>query len=641
MKYIAKIGAILVMMATSGGAAGAQDLQEMLTDLGAEPCEDSSLLCVTIDAPKDHFANDASDTLPVTFAVSLASEPSAGILFYAVGGPGGSGLASADSYMAAFDEDVRSRLDFVFFDQRGTGPHHGLDCPLAQGSFDRSDVTLQDEAALLATVQAYVTNCQAELDRRDILPFVGTDQAIRDLELFRQAIGAPQVWLYGESYGTQFMQSYATAFPDAINGVILDGVVDLNLSEDGFYRGYVLAAERILSRTFAACDANSDCAKDMGAPTKLVYDRLVTETSAGRSKVAFPLTDGSSVERVLTSGMVETNAFYALYSPDGRSAFLRALAAFAQGDAVPMLRLAYSNLYIDPDTEIGFADPSWFGAAYFAINCMDYGDGAGTPEADAQRILAQARTLEPDVPHLFRSYYMERLVCALWPSAGKPERPEPFAGGDYPTLILNSDTDPITPVTMAYAVLDNVRNGTMVVMQGGPHVIWGRGLYCPDKTVSQLIFDGTPPVAPLQLCRQDFLGPYTPLTLTAKTQAIDAFALGQAVEAELGASADYADWSYSDVLEYSCDHGGRIKAIPTDTGAALQFTGCAMWPALTLYGDGTVTFADDGSDVLTLDLDVLGDAKGHFTYSSDRSAGTSWVTGRLDGKDAATPRPIP
>jgi hypothetical protein len=367
----------------------------------------------------------------------------------------------------------------------------------------------------------------------------------------------------------------------------------------------------------------------------------VTETSAGLSKVAFPLTDGSAAERVLTAGMVETNAFYALYSPDGRSAFLRALAAFAQGDSVPMLRLAYANLYIDPETETGFADPSWFGAAYFAINCMDYGDGAGTPEADAQRILAQARTLEPDVPHLFRSYYMERLVCAFWPSAGKPERPEPFAGGDYPTLILNSDTDPITPVTMAYSVFDNVRNGAMVVMQGGPHVIWGRGLSCPDKTVSQLIFDGTPPAAPLQLCRQDFLGPYTPLTLTTKTLAIDAFALGQAVEAELDASADYADWSYSDVLEYSCDHGGRIKAIPTDTGAALQFTGCAMWPALTLYGDGTVTFADDRSDVLTLDLDVLGDAKGHFTYSSDRSAGTSWVTGRLDGEDAATPRPIP
>jgi pimeloyl-ACP methyl ester carboxylesterase len=257
MKYIAKIGAILVMMATSAGVARAQDLQKMLTDLGAEPCEDSSLLCLTIDAPKDHFANDPSDTLPMTFAVSPASEPSTGILFYAVGGPGGSGLASADSYMAAFDEDVRSRLDFVFFDQRGTGPNHGLDCPLAQGSFDRSDVTLQDEAALLATVQAYVTDCQDELDRTDILPFVGTDQAIRDLELFRQAIGAPQVWLYGESYGTQFMQSYATAFPDAIKGVILDGVVDLNLSEDGFYRGYVLAAERILSRTFAACDANS------------------------------------------------------------------------------------------------------------------------------------------------------------------------------------------------------------------------------------------------------------------------------------------------------------------------------------------------------------------------------------------------
>ncbi|MES2143688.1 MAG: alpha/beta fold hydrolase [Pseudomonadota bacterium] len=641
MKPLGKLAAAIVGAVLAGGIAQAQGLQDVIEKMGAERCADSSLLCVTIEVPRDHFANDPSETLPITFAVSPASEQSEGILFYAVGGPGGSGLASAESYIAAFDQDVQSRLDFVFFDQRGTGPDHGLDCPLAQGVFDRSEVTLADEAALLATVQSYVIDCQAELDRTDILPFVGTSQAIRDLELFRQAIGAPKVWLYGESYGTQFMQSYATAFPDAVRGLILDGVVDLNLSAEGFYRTYVQAAERILSRMFSACDADPACAKDMKATSSSVYASLIGQVSAGRSEVDFPLIDGTSARRMLTAGMIESNAFYALYSPEGRATFLRALAAFARGNAVPMLRQAYSNLYIDPDTEEGLADPSWFGAAYFANNCMDYGDGAGTPEADARRILDQARALEPAAPNLFRSYYLERLVCAYWPGSGKPDRPKPFVGGDYPTLILNSDTDPITPVSMAYSVYDNARNATMVVMQGGPHVIWGRGLSCPDKTVSRLIFDGAPPPAPLQLCRQDFLAPYIPLTLTDATLPIDGFALGQAVEAELDASADFADWSYSDVLEYSCDHGGRIEAIPTDLGAALQFTGCAMWPDLTLYGEGTVTFAEDGTDVLTLDLDVLGKARGSISYSSDRAAGTAWVKGRLDGRDVAMPRPGP
>ncbi len=641
MNMLVRSCVLLCIMAISPGLAQAQVLADIVTRLGAESCEDSSLLCLTIDVPRDHFANDPSQTLPITFAISPATEASEGILFYAVGGPGGSGLASAESYISAFDTDVQARLDFVFFDQRGIGSEHGLDCPSAQGIFDRSDVTLKDEPALLATVQAYVTDCQAELSRTDILPFVGTYQAVRDLELFRQAIGAPKVWLYGESYGTQFMQSYATAFPDAVKGVILDGVVDLNLTEEGFYRTYVLAAERILLRMFAACDADSTCARDMGAPANDVYDRLIAKASGNAMQVAFPLLDGSTSTRDLSAGMVETNAFYALYSPDGRTGFLRALAAFANGDAVPMLRQAYSNLYIDPDTEQGLADPSWFGAAYFAINCNDYGDGAATVDADVQRILDQTRALEPTVPHMLRSYYLERLVCAYWPSSGMVKRPEPFAGGDYPTLILNSDTDPITSIPMAYSVFDNVRHGSIVVMQGGPHVIWGRGLACPDRTVSQLIFGGTLPPAPIQLCRQDFLGPYIPLTSIGSTMPIDAFGLGRAIEAELDASTDFAGWSYSDVLEFTCDHGGRIKAMPTDLGAELQLTGCAMWPSLTLYGDATITYADDGSDILTLDLDVLGSTKGHFTYTSDQSAGTAWVEGRLDGRDVTMPRPMP
>ncbi len=636
-----KIFGAAVILALLAGVVQAQTLSETLEKLGAEPCEDSSFLCVTLEMPKNHFGNDPSDSLPITFATSPASEPSEGIVFYAIGGPGGSGLASAESYMAAFDDPVRSRLDVVFFDQRGVGPDHGLSCPLAQGIFDRAEVTLDDQAALLATIQAYVTDCQAELTRTDILPYVGTNQAIRDVELFRQAIGSPKVWLYGESYGTQFMQTYATTFPDAAKGIILDGVVDLNLSEDGFYRTYVQAAEKILNRVFEACDTLSSCAGDMKKPAASVYDDLVAALQAAPATVDFPLTDGTTSPRVLTSGMVESNAFYALYGPEGRSGFLRALSAAAQDNLVPMLRLAYANLYIDPETEEGFTDPGWFGAAYFAITCDDYGDGAGTPDADAARILDEARALAPDVPRLLRSFYVERLVCAYWPTAGTIARPEPFAGGDYPTLILNSDTDPITSMSMAYSVFDNVRNGYAVVMQGGPHVIWGRGLECPDVTVDRLIFDGERPESHIQLCQQEFIDPYVPLTLADGTSGIDALTLGQAIETELNASTDFADWSYSDVLEFSCDHGGKIKAVPTDQGAALQFTACAFWPDLELYGDGTVSFVDDEADKVLLDLDVLGPIKGHFAYTSDLAAGTVSVKGTINGKPVEMPRPLP
>ena len=640
MKKLLQSCGVLIAVVGWAGIAGAQGLEEIVTDLGAEPCADSSLLCLTIDVPRDHFANDPSETLPITFAISLAIEQSAGIVFYAVGGPGGSGLGLAESYISGFDEQTQSRLDFVFFDQRGVGAEHGLNCPMAQSVLDKSGVSLADETALQDAVENFVAACQTELSRPDILPYVGTDQAIRDVEMFRQAIGAPQVWLYGESYGTQFVQSYATLYPDAPKGVILDGTVDLNLSADGFYRSYVFAAERILARVLEACTQDHDCAKDMRRPAPEVYDDLQAKVAAGDVRVEFPLLDGSTEARILTPALFETTAFLSLYGPDGRAAFLRALAAASQGDMVPLLRLAYSNLYIDPETEIGFSDPTWFGAAYFAINCLDYSDGSASPEANAQRILTEARAFAPQAPRLLRSYYLERLVCAYWPAASEKARPEPFAGGDYPTLILNSDMDPITPVSMAYSVLDSVRNGYLVVMQGGPHVIWGRGLACPDATVSRLIIEGTPPPEQVQLCTQDFIDPYLPLTLTGDPANLDAYALGRAIETELTASVDFAGWSYTEVLEFTCDHGGRIKAMPTDSGAALQFTGCAFWPDLPLYGAGEMDFY--GANImLELDLSVLGAARGAFVYVSDSSAGTASVSGTLNGQRAETPRPLP
>lgn len=102
------------------------------------------------------------------------------------------------------------------------------------------------------------------------------------------------------------------------------------------------------------------------------------------------------------------------------------------------------------------------------------------------------------------------MVCAYWPQQGLLARPAQFAGGDYPTIILNGDADPITPIEQSYRIMDNLQNGYMVAMQGGPHVIWGRGLACPDQSVADLMIDGTLPEAPEQVCTQHLIASYTP-----------------------------------------------------------------------------------------------------------------------------------
>jgi pimeloyl-ACP methyl ester carboxylesterase len=479
----------------------------------------------------------------------------------------------------------------------------------------------------------------AELDKADILAFVSTEQAIRDSEAFRQAIGAPRVWLYGESYGTQFVQAYAAQFPRAVQGVILDGVVDLTLDAERFYRRYVLAAERILADTLAFCAGIPACASDMGGDAALAYDRLSATLAEAPMSLAFTRSDGSVVPRELTLSLLETNAFFALYSAEGRAGFLRVLAAANRGNLVPMLQLGYSNLYIDPETETGVADPAWFAAAYYAITCTDYDSGPGTPEQRADAILAEAQAFSPDAPRLLRSYYMERLACAYWPHQGPAARPAPFPGGDWPTLVLNGTADPITPASMAYSVFDNARQAWSVTMINGPHVIFGRGLACPDSVVYDLMIDGILPAVTEQQCRQEFLGGYIPLTLTDPADKADPVRVAQAVYEELYQIVPLANWDASEPLRVGCDHGGTVTAAEEDLGTVYTFDACKLWPDLTISGTGVEANTGEPTDAMTLDLQVSGAHVGDIRYAYS-IANESWsIDGTWNGRPAVLPRP--
>ncbi|MGL4237480.1 alpha/beta hydrolase [Tabrizicola sp.] len=633
--------AVLALGLLASPAAAEISLQDGAAGLDLAPCELSNLSCTTLTVPLDHRANDPSKTMEITFALSFATVESKGILFYFVGGPGGSGLASADSYLSAFDPSLTEYMDIVFVDQRGTGPVHGLSCPKAQATFDIAPASLDDPNAAIETAQTYVRDCIAELDADELLPLVNTEQAIRDSELFRQAIGGPKVWLYGESYGTQFVQAYGTLFPQAVRGVIVDGVVDLNLSPEGFYSRYTLAAEQLLAETFALCADIPACKADMGGDAAQVYDALADRVEKTRLMVPFTLADGTQTERQLTTGLLEANAFYALYSPDGRAEFLRALAAAGRGNLQPMLLLGYSNMYIDPETEIGIEDPGWFGAAYYAITCTDYGSGTGTPEERAARIMDEARAFAPNAPRLLRSYYIERLACAFWPHQGSDTRPEPFAGGDWPTLVLNGDHDPITPISMAYSVLDNAKNSYGVFMRGGPHVIWGRGFACPDTIVQALLYEGKLPASREQICEQDPIGEYAPLTLTDPAQMAEPFTVARAVDTELLNYSPLLNWDGEHPVTFGCPYGGTLSATTADRGTDYAFKDCGFWPELSISGTGQEIAMEEGDDGLTLTLKVSGPQQGDLTYHYS-TADEAWsLSGTWNGQPAGLPRSKP
>jgi pimeloyl-ACP methyl ester carboxylesterase len=183
--------------------------------------------------PLDHFNLADPRTIQVTFAVLPATGHRKGMFVTATGGPGTSGIAVADSYTAAFEPSIPRRFDIVFFDQRGVALSGGMTCPEAAAAYYQTDtraVTPQQEAAVKNAARTFSQTCVSEMGNPDVLPYLGTQQAIEDLDQFRQLMQDEKFWLYGESYGTQYAQTYAAAHGDHLAGLILDGTVDLTLS---------------------------------------------------------------------------------------------------------------------------------------------------------------------------------------------------------------------------------------------------------------------------------------------------------------------------------------------------------------------------------------------------------------------------
>lgn len=629
------LACLLTLLALPSGGLG-QSLTERLDELGAQPCEVGELTCVTIGVPMDHRANAPGRMLDITFAVSLATDESAGLLLYAVGGPGGSGLQVADDYLAAFDAELTERMDIAFFDQRGIGASAPFACPVAQARLDSARFSLSDPEGAILEARAYARDCVAETGESDLVPFLGTDQAIRDAEAFRLAVGAEKVWVYGESYGTQFAQTYAALFPTSVAGVIVDGVVDLGLSFEEFYASYTSGSEMLLQTLFRTCDADTSCSAATGGDAAGVYDRLAERLAAHAIPLTFPLPDGTTEDRELTEAMLETNVFYALYGPGDRASFLRMLAAAGQGNLLPMLRLSYTNLGLDPITLEPVEDPSWFGAAYYGVTCADYPAEAATPEEAERRILADAESMAAKLPRLMRYYFAERLVCANWP-VHAPEPPPVFMGGDFPVVVLTSDSDPITPEAMAWSVADRT-GGSIIVMRGGPHVIWGRGLACPDVTVAALLFDGVLPPAE-SVCHQDFTDPLVPLTLQSDAERDDPALIMQALETELYQSPELGGWWGDEDLGVGCDFGGSFRASATDTGTRYTFSSCAFWPGVVLHGNAVETSMDDAGDGFVAELAVSGRNRGRLSWHHDTWAGTEVLSGSWNGTPLRLPRP--
>lgn len=593
--------------AAGSGASPASGLRSAAVEIA---CEDSAFTCVTLSVPRDHFASAAStESIHVTFAIHRAVGARMGVWVTATGGPGSSGILAADSYMATMDPRIVDAYDIVFFDQRGVGLSEPLACPRAAARFYLSPADARDprqEPAVLSAARSFAASCVAEsgVDPA-VLPSFATRQAVEDLEAFRRYLGVDRLDLYGESYGTQFVQTYALAHPDRVRSLILDGPVDLTLPLDEVWPEAVRAMDRTLVRTLDACDADPACRADVTGRTALgAYDSLAARLSRSPARVAFPLASGKSQVRRFWATHLETVALNDMYGQWGRMELQRVIAAASRGNLVPAQRSLAVDVAMDPETLTVTPDPSWSDAAYYAIECADYSMPGPTPDARARAFLEAGRAAGAAAARLGRVMF-DDLPCAYWPAGSANDtRPGRIVDHAYPLVVLVADTDPITPIEGAERIVSRAPGARLVVQTGGPHVLYGRGVACVDDIVTALLADGSLP-PPRTTCDGDLVDAYLPLPPVSRSAAVDPLAMATAVDDWIAMLPAYAWWDGGDGGAAGCDFGGRFAFAARGDAVELSMRRCALTPRLPLTVAGRVDPTGAVRLVISCDLGTL------------------------------------
>src|SRR3954449_1979377 len=171
-------------------------------------CPDFRIVkCSTLTVPLDRTGVDPG-TVPLRIA--RAGKTRGATLMYLSGGPGGAGVSEMVSVMAEVDP-LLDRFRVIGYDQRGTGRSGLLRCPRVE-----KDPHLRDTAA--------AAECAAELGpaRRHYT----TPDSVQDMEAIRAALGVDKLTLFGISYGTELALAYARTYPEHVERLILDSVVD-------------------------------------------------------------------------------------------------------------------------------------------------------------------------------------------------------------------------------------------------------------------------------------------------------------------------------------------------------------------------------------------------------------------------------
>ncbi|BBJ41132.1 alpha/beta fold hydrolase [Streptomyces antimycoticus] len=432
--------------------------------------------CATLHAPLD-YRKPHGRTIGIAMIRAKATDRRhrIGSLIFNFGGPGGSGVATLPALANSYKQ-LRTRYDLVSFDPRGVGRSSGVRC-LGDRQLDAyyaADSTPDNKAEVksqLRRVKTYAAAC--EKNSGPILPYVGTTNAARDMDLMRSVLGDKKMHYFGVSYGTELGGVYAHLFPKKVGRALFDGVVDPMQTPEQGALAQAKGFQRALNDYLKACTKSTVSSCPTQPRIRTLLKRLDSRPVRGYGG------------RKLTESLADGGIAQSLYSRDYWQYLTQGIAGAQQGDGRILLALGDALNGRGPDGRY-----STLQSALTAITCADFKQRYTVP--DIERKLPAFRKVSP----VFGDMMAWGLTqCTDWPVRGAWTTPDVSAKGAAPILVVGNTGDPATPYEGAGRMAKELGPGVGVELtyKGEGHGAYDGGNACVRKTVNAYLLQGKVP----------------------------------------------------------------------------------------------------------------------------------------------------
>ncbi|GAA3566453.1 alpha/beta hydrolase [Amycolatopsis ultiminotia] len=425
--------------------------------------------CAQLDVPLD-YADPAGKQLTLTLSAA-GSLDAPNVLVVNPGGPGESGIGTPKLVQSSLPPELGSQYLIVSFDPRGVGASSPVTCGDTSGLLPApmppSEPANADQEQQRVAVASKIAGACAEHSAA-LLPHITTQNAARDMDRIRTALGKDKLDYLGYSYGTKLGATYATMFPGSTGRMVLDSVVDPTIG--GYQAGFEQdpALQHRAEQFFAWVAAHDDkyhlgtTGDAVGSAWTDTRGKLDAEPAEGK-------VGSAELDQMLASAMYVDTSWGTLADAVSR---YRAGDAGALSSAAGQLALQSVN---GPQLAYNCADDKW--------------------PTDWQTWHADTVKAAKDAPLFAWLNTWYSAPCAFWKAPTAP--PLQIGSGNVPpVLLVQAKDDSATPLVGAQRMQQAMQGSRMVLSDGGNH---GQFLFdentCVDEPVTQYLRTGKLPAA--------------------------------------------------------------------------------------------------------------------------------------------------